>query len=90
MITMCPYIPCGCKALSFVIAENHSITRFNNILCEFTGTILEGFSKQFDIIKQLGSVTAYLGSASEGVYCFVESTTDILHILSMFLLNEKY
>lgn len=90
MIIMCLYIPCGCKALGFVTAEDHSITCLNNILCDLTRAALEGFSKQFDIIKQPGSVTAYLRSASEGVYCFTESTTDILHILSVFLLNGKY
>ena len=89
MITMCPCIPCGCKALSLGIAEYHSITRFNIILCDFTGTSLEGFSKQFDIIKQLGSVTAYLGSATKGAYCLIESTVDILHVLCVFLLKER-
>lgn len=89
MISMCPCMPCGCKAPSLVIAEHQSITCFNIILCDFTGTSLEGFSKQFDIIKQLGSVTAYLRSVIEGVYCFIESTIDILHILCMFLLKEK-
>lgn len=78
------------KALGFVIAADQSMTRLNIILCDLTGAALEGFSKQFDIIKQLGSVTAYLRSASDGVYCFTESTTDILHILSVFLLNGKY
>lgn len=78
------------KALGFVIAEDQSMTRLNIILCDLTGAALEGFSKQFDIIKQLGSVTAYLRSASDGVYFFTERTTDILHILSVFLLNGKY
>lgn len=92
MITVRLYIPGGCKALGFVIAEDHSITRLNIISCDLTWAVLEGFSKQFDIIKQPGSVTAYLRSASEGVYRFTENTTDILHILPVFffLLNGKY
>lgn len=89
MITMCPCFPCGCKARSLAVAEHHSITCFNIVFCDFPGTSLEGFSKQFDIIKQPGSVTAYLGSATERVYCFIESTIDILHIPCMVLLKEQ-